>query len=369
MLRKIFALCFVFSFAISNSVIAQSTQYSGEQTDSIDSVKKTEILILATPHLSNISKNFSPTLLDSLIEVLVNYSPEIIGIEELSGSQIAKMNQLGGIVYKAVVENFAHMQLKYGQIAQENLNISWQKAKAMSDSLLKQIQNSKNIEASIRLKLINYSIASYRLHTAALQWSYLNDKQIKKQTIIRRQTVIVFNNLLHSANENSSIGLRLAHKLGLQRVYPIDDFMARGYYHTFDPQLEKALTDSLAQTVVNANYIRKYKRMLKQGVENGNLLPLYKYMNSTYIEQDKKIQWRNTFLLTDKKVLRKRLAIWQVRNLNIASHIRKASARNPGGRVLITIGASHKSFLDSYLKQLMGVEIVHLSDFIKPNPK
>lgn len=89
-------------------------------------------------------------------------------------------------------------------------------------------------------------------------------------------------------------------------------------------------------------------------------------MNSpAYVDTNEKKEWRNIFLETSNKTLRSRLALWEERNLRHAAHIRSATAREPGGRLLITIGASHKSFLDSYLKEMMGIEVVHLSDMLK----
>ncbi len=55
---------------------------------------------------------------------------------------------------------------------------------------------------------------------------------------------------------------------------------------------------------------------------------------------------------------RARAALWEARNLNIASRIRQASAFHAGGRILVVIGAAHKPFLDQYLGLMMDVEIL-----------
>jgi len=62
---------------------------------------------------------------------------------------------------------------------------------------------------------------------------------------------------------------------------------------------------------------------------------------------------------------RSRLALWDVRNLNILSNLRRASARKPGGRMLVIIGAGHKPFLDVLLAQMLDVRPVQLSDLLK----
>lgn len=362
-MRLLLILLSIFSLAITNSVVAQSSEKSSSTGDDI---KKTKVLVLATHHISQHEDIFSPTLVDSLINVLEDYSPTTIGVEELSGAQIAEMERRGG-PYDSWLITFASEQLKYGHRAQEALDISWRKANVRADSLLGITQSEKKITNSARLELINHLLASYRLHTAALQWSYLSEEDQANQSVIPEDAVKGLDETLNSADESSSVSLRLAHRLNLQRVYPIDDHLEKGgYYSEIDPQIDEALDDSTGGALRNASYMVKSDDLLEQGVEDSTWLPLYKYLNSpSHIDQDKEKQWRNIFLETNNETLRSRLALWEERNLKTAAHIRSAAARDPGGRVLITIGASHKSFLDSYLKEMMGIEIVHLSDLIK----
>ena len=365
-MRLVLILLSIFSLALSNSVVAQSSQRSEELSATGDDIKKTEVLVLATHHIGQYEDDFSPTLLDSLISVLENYSPTIIGVEELSGAQITEMVRRGG-PYKSWLNTFASEELKYGSKAQEALDISWRKASAVADSLFGKVQSTQDITSSTRLELINYLLASYRLHTAALQWSYLSKEDQSNQSVIPDSTAKALNKTFSSVDESASISLRLAHQLNLQRAYPIDDHLDKGdYYAKTISQLDRSLDDSTLQALRNAPYLVKYEDLLKQGVEDSTWLPLYKYMNSpAYYDQDKEKQWRNIFLETSKESLRSRLALWEERNLKIAAHIRSATAREPGGRVLITIGASHKAFLDSYLKEMMGIEVTHLSDLVE----
>ncbi len=362
MKRIFFTFLFISVVAISNSVVGQSL---GASIATGEDFKKTKVLVLATHHINQIDVDFSPTLLDSLINILEDYSPTIIGVEELSGAQIAEMERRGG-PYESWLISFAREQLRYGSKVQEALDISWRKANMVADSLLGHVQSAKEIAESTRLKLINHLLASYRLHTAVLQWSYLGEETQSNQSVIPESTVKGLTETLNSVDESSSISLRLAHRLNLQRVYPIDDHLEKDYYDEIELQLDEALDDSTVQALRNAPYLVKQEDLLKQGVENSTWLPLYKYMNSpAYYDSDKEKQWRNIFLETSNKTLRSRLALWEERNLKIAAHIRSATAREPGGRVLITIGASHKAFLDSYLKEMMGVEVVYLSEITK----
>lgn len=82
--------------------------------------------------------------------MLEKYHPDIIGTEEVSGSQIAQMKRRGG-VYSSVVQFFGSTHLKYGQKAQESLNITWTKADTVADSLMAEIQHTGNISDAKRL--------------------------------------------------------------------------------------------------------------------------------------------------------------------------------------------------------------------------
>jgi hypothetical protein len=81
-MRRIFLTLFFLSVVtISNSVFAQSPQFSKKSSAAIDDIKKTKVLVLATHHITHYKDDFSPTLLDSLIKVLKTYSPTAIGVE------------------------------------------------------------------------------------------------------------------------------------------------------------------------------------------------------------------------------------------------------------------------------------------------
>lgn len=140
-MRLVLILLSIFSLTFSNSVFAQSSEESPATGDDIN---KTKVLVLATHHIINHEDNFSPTLLDSLINVLEDYSPTIIGVEELSGAQIAEMERRGG-PYKSPLNNFASEEYKYGSKAQEALDISWRKANMKADSLLGKVQSTKKL--------------------------------------------------------------------------------------------------------------------------------------------------------------------------------------------------------------------------------
>jgi hypothetical protein len=116
--------------------------------------------------------------------------------------------------------------------------------------------------------------------------------------------------------------------------------------------------------IANSSLYTNQVSSLRKACENGDLLPHYQFLNSPeYLLKDVDTQW-GFFLRTrlHSGLDRFRLALWEVRNLNIASNIRRASAQYPGGRILVIVGASHKPFLDSYLLQIADIKLVNLND-------
>ena len=75
--------------------------------------------------------------------------------------------------------------------------------------------------------------------------------------------------------------------------------------------------------------------------------------------KDVDLQW-GSFLRSNlaDQIDRSHLALWEVRNLQIAANIRRLTAEHPGGRVLVIIGAAHKPFLESYLQQMADIDVV-----------
>ena len=97
-------------------------------------------------------------------------------------------------------------------------------------------------------------------------------------------------------------------------------------------------------------------------------LGLYRWMNSPkYGLADLDAQW-HLFLRSSlpSGFDRERAALWEARNLAIAANIRRITAAKPGQRALVIIGASHKTFLDAYLSQMMDLDVVQAEDVLNP---
>ena len=324
-----------------------------------------QVLVLATPHLSGIEDRFEPTLLDSLVGVLKQFRPQVIGVEKSSGRQIAAMERWGGI-FEEVVARFAGNFQQYGHHAQSATGLSWTAANQEADSLLASARDD-SLDLPSRLRLVHVLTAAYRFPTAALQWSYVPDAVRSSQDRIAPELASALTDYLGAANEVSSIGLRLARALGRSRVYPIDSHTSKDRLAAIWTPVRQALGDTVRAAIDSAPYHQKEEALFKQGIASGSLLSYYRYLNAdAYLQGVVDVQW-GTYRRADlpSKLGQRRLALWEARNLNIAANIRRASEQHPGERVLVVIGSSHKPYLDDYLRRLADVEIVALDDLLR----
>jgi hypothetical protein len=63
----------------------------------VETIAKTQLLILGTAHLSVLGDKYTPKLLDKVIEKLLEFRPDLICVENLPGDVIETMHTKGDI--------------------------------------------------------------------------------------------------------------------------------------------------------------------------------------------------------------------------------------------------------------------------------
>ena len=323
-----------------------------------------KIMILGTPHLNTIKGAFKQTALDSVLAALQTFDPRVIAIESLPPEMIGTLEDRGGNS-GIIVEAFAETQLKYGHAMQQSLSTSWMEAKATADSLLHDPDSTK---ADARSRQVAYLLAGYDYYSALLQWSYLPNEVRNLTPLIPDSVKTALTADLTSANEIPALAVRLARSLGHERVLSIDDH--------YDDLMLLPISDSLSAEmerhplfprIARAKVYRQSDRLLEQANAEGNLLPYYRYLNSSeYMSADMKTQWGfflRTHLPSGHDTYR--FILWEIRNLLIASNILKVVPPVGEGKVLVIIGAAHKPFLDEYLSQMSDVRVVQVAEALR----
>jgi Family of unknown function (DUF5694) len=327
----------------------------------ISDEEKTQILILASPHLSSYKDLFSPETLSELNSVLFNWQPDHICVESLSPLSM-HTTASNSEKYSSVIAQFGRKQLSFGEFFQDQLNCSWGQAMSRYDSIGRRLQVDHE-DIDNRIAFTMYAFASYRFYTGLLQWSKMTEEEKERLKLPTN-----FHNLLltnqSSANESVQIGMALAKQLGLEEIHQIDDHLDKDLFMRIAPALVTELsTNEEYSKIAKSPFYRESREELKEGLEKGNLFKYYKAINSdSYQMADLDVQWKLFYRTQlESKLDQIRVGLWEVRNLNIASNIRRSSSLYPGKKILVIIGSSHKIFLDNYLKEMMGVKMVNLN--------
>jgi hypothetical protein len=269
--------------------------------------------------------------------------------------------------YGEAVKQFGGRRVQFGKKMQKRLGLSWFEAYTTAEKGLQELRKDTGHEK--RSALILDLIAAYDDLTALVQWSYLPEDYRKDCREIPEGVRAYLENRLKSQNERISLGVALARKLGLERLHYIDDHHDKDLYNRIVGDLITALEAKGADKGIEEHpFFKDSLERRQQAVEEKDLYPYFRYLNSPeYGARDSEVQWDIWFKTGVESGLdRTRLALWEVRNLNMASHVRRATALIPGGRMLVIVGSAHKPFLETYLNQMADLKLEQFNDLPEP---
>ncbi|MDX1661029.1 MAG: DUF5694 domain-containing protein [Gemmatimonadota bacterium] len=358
--------------AVSSGLLVASTGAFAQEAcgpvplrASIADDERTEILVLATPHLRRLEA-LDPGTLGGLLDALERWAPDAIGIEGLPSEDVVAMKRLPG--FEPVLERFASRAIRAARVASPTADPDPGRAARAIDSLTTTLITATEAErAAIRARLVPLLAESHRLHTAALQWSYLKDESPDLADQIPDSLRVLLDDVVASASEESSIGLALARRLGHSRIHPVDDHFDKDAYLEMAGALQAEMKETEAyRELVSSGALEASTARLREAHEEGDLLPHYLEINAPEAQaEDVDLQWDFFFRTGLASGLdRARVAMWEERNYGIAANVRRMTAQIPGGRALVVIGASHKPFLDAYLACGMDVTVVQLEEVV-----
>ena len=341
---------------------SQKKNFYDEMFDIVpDTIENSKILVLGSKHLSRIDDSVEPEMLDSLLELLEEFDPSLIGVEKMSPDLIAAMKVWGG-GHEQVLEMMAGRTIRLGRMMQSYLEINQREAANRAGSLSEKVKAGAK---EYRGELIGYQIASYDLYNAILQWTYLREMQNENLVKLPDEVVDELDELAKNANEIMSIGVRLAVEQELDELALIDDHTEKGDFIEYEPKYREQLQGNREyEKMLQSDAFLKGDAILEESLDEGDLLPHFLYMNSFEFQKGNvHSQWGMHYRVEfDDNLGRARVALWEARNLKMAAHIRQKSALHAGENILIIVGASHKPYLDAYLKELPDVELLHLNE-------
>ncbi|WP_211482646.1 DUF5694 domain-containing protein [Duganella sp. CF458] len=315
---------------------------------------KSRVLVLGTVHLSELPAGFNAASLGTVIDRLAAYKPDIITIEHEPGEDC---------------DLAARHPAKYGpdwcpktDAAKAASGLDMPAALAEVDKTLKEWPAQPS--PSQRRRLAAAFLAANDPASALVQWLQLPATERRAGDSLDGALVATLEKLEKRKNEDSLIAAPLAARLGLQRVYPVDN-------HTGDridvPDIKAFVKSIEAAWATGNGEMKSLEKRKNEMVLANDMLPLYRYINSPesvriHAESNIVGPMRAKSAEAYPQIW---VGGWEIRNLRMVANIRETFRERPGARVLSIVGASHKPWFDQWLGQLQGVEIVDAAEVLK----
>lgn len=320
----------------------------------------TQVLVLGSPHLSGAPDEFDAAVLEPLLDRLAVFRPDIIAIEALSGESIDALWRYREI-YPESATSYGGRPMTMAAGVRHGLQLDFPDAEAEVRRTLASWPAEPT--PAQRRRLAALFVASGDPNSALVQWWRLDPTERIAEDGVSALMVDQMAQYDTRKNENHMIGARLAVRLGLERLHPIDDHSSDDIGSARMADLEAMMNQAwLAELMADPAFTP-----LREAANNlrtpGQALDTYRMLNSARTgHTDANGQWLNMLNReTPNGIGRTRVADWEVRNLRQVANIREAIANNPGARVLVITGSAHKPWFDAYLRMMTDVEVVDAS--------
>lgn len=316
---------------------------------------RTEVMVLGSPHLSSMPDAFRAERLDPLLARLQAFAPAIITIEALSGEECDLLRRHPAI-YPGVAETYC----ADNAAARKATGLDVPEAIAEVEKTLDAWPATPT--PAQRRRLAALQLAANDAVSAYVQWLQLPAAERRAGDGIDDALLARMGELATSKNENLLIGAALAARLGLQRVYRVDDHTADAVYGR-DGDRVSATMQRVWEPAAGHPLFAK----MKQLEAGDDMLALYRFVNAPEAQR-MSVEVDFGAALGEpspERDGRRYVAWWETRNLRMVANIRAACARDPGKRVLSIVGASHKPYFDAYLAPMHDIDVVDVAPWLR----
>ncbi|MEZ5921705.1 MAG: DUF5694 domain-containing protein [Parvularculaceae bacterium] len=326
----------------------------------------TEILVLGAAHLQREEDGWDPSLLEPLLKKLETFKPDAIMIEALPGESVDALWRYRATYPDAYATYGSWSGLLAAQ-TRARLSMDMPEAEAAVRKTLRDWP--KNPGAADRRKLAALFIAAGDPYSALVQWRRLPETERKAEDGWSKALIESFEKFARSPNEGSMIGSALAARLGLERIYPIDDHASDDAEADMGDNLEKFFSKDWVRKSLASTAYQPARDAYEDLSTPEKVLNAFRVLNAGggKLEADYLDQYLQTMLAHegDNRTGRAHIATLETRNLRQVANIREKSSYYPGGRILVIIGGSHKPWFEHYLSGLADVKIVDASEVLK----
>ncbi|WP_288412794.1 DUF5694 domain-containing protein [uncultured Sphingomonas sp.] len=319
-----------------------------------------EVAVLGSPHLSQLPDGFRPEALAPLLDRLAAWKPQAIAIESLSGAQCDELRRYP-YRYADTIDSYCADTAA----ARAATGLDVPTANAAFAKILADWPATPS--AAQRRRLAATFLAGGEQASALVQWLRLPPAERRAGDGLDTTLVERLTKLATRHDESLMIAARLAARLGLERVYAMDD-------HSADRMMAKADEAPYGAAIQKAwDNPAGAKRRVRDGAAQRDLatgpgiLTMYRAFNAPDMAA---IVYASDFGAaleepSPQRFGRQYVAYWETRNLRMAANIRDMLGERPGQRALVVVGASHKPYLDAYLHQMHDVHVVDVMPLLR----
>ncbi|MDV6330218.1 DUF5694 domain-containing protein [Asticcacaulis sp. 201] len=321
-----------------------------------------DVLVLGTMHVSGLPDTFDPKTLTPLLDRLAAWHPTAIATEDMSGLQCDALRRYPSR-YAETVKTYCPDPTKAGQAT----GLDVPAANAEAERLLAEWPAAPT--PAQRRHLAALFLAAGERYSALVQWLRLAPGERHAGDGLTDDLTAELDKLKVRRNETSLISAPLAARLGLERLWSVDDHSADTPDPT-DPAEAKAYGEAITRAWDNpATHARQAEdSRLQAGLtQPDGVLAIYRAYNAPEAAMR---TYQSDFgaALTEPSPQgfgRYYVGYWETRNLRMVANIRDVLGQHPGTRLLAIVGASHKGYYEAYLNEMHDVRLVDAISVLK----
>jgi hypothetical protein len=315
-----------------------------------------EVLVLGTAHLSQLPDRLDPKLLEPLLDRLAVFGPNVITVEGLNGEECDTL-----LRFKAQHGSAWDDYCWPTDQLEKATGLSIPAAGAEADKLLASWPAAPTPAERRRLAML--FLAAHDRPSATVQWLRLPEAERRAGDGLTPEMVEFIERKGLPPNENYAIGSALAARLGLERVYPVDDHIADSPDDAGYAEAMQRVWSPAQKPAILAEYLRRQAHLRT----TGDILAFYRFLNDPQTQRAGIAADLGTAARQSTPQLygRQYLAWWEERNLRMVANIRHAMGKRPDARVLVIVGSTHKGYFDTYLNMMQDVRVFDAGPLLK----
>lgn len=339
----------LFAMAIASPLLAQTSD--GEATDYRPAGQPNQVMVLGTPHLSQLPDTFRVEMVRPVVERLAAWKPTAIATEDSSGLLCDRMRRMPDR-YADAIDAYCFDPSLAGQAT----GLTVPQANARAEAMLADWPDAPS--PSLRRELAAVFLAAGEPGSALVQWLRLPEEQRVADEKLTPDLVDMLDRQAGRKNETASIAAQVAAHAGLERLFSVDDqstFMGPDP----DPEAYAAAIMAAWDNEATAAQAAQAAALADALGERGGILAMYRAYNDPDYAA---VKYRSDFgpALAEPSSQgfgRRYVAYWETRNLRMVANMREVMGRHPGTRMIAIVGASHKGYYEDYLRLMRDVEI------------